>query len=75
MLRRFVYITTFAFLLQIGSAVAGSTGSESLKKSGSQSSAPECFEGVSRPYSALIMLWTKWYLNLLLRVIGQYLIR
>ena len=48
MLRRFVYITTFAFLLQIGSAVAGSTGSESLKKSGSQSSAPECFEGVSR---------------------------
>ena len=48
MLRKIFCITVFALLLQMGSAVAGSTGSENLKKSRSQDSAPECFEGVSR---------------------------
>ena len=48
MLRKVFYITVFALLLQISSAIAGSTGSEDLKKSSSQDSAPECFEGVSR---------------------------
>ena len=48
MMRKIIYISIFALLLQTNSAVAGSTGSEELKDSGSQNSANECFEGFSR---------------------------
>ena len=48
MIRKFVYISIFAFLIQTGSALAGTEGSEELKKSSSQNTAEECFEGVSR---------------------------
>jgi len=48
MIRKFIYISVFSLLLQTSSVIAGSTGSETLKKSGSQGSAEECFEGVSR---------------------------
>ena len=48
MLRKFVFITLFAFLLQVNHVMAGSEDNESLKSSDSQNTAPECFEGVSR---------------------------
>ena len=48
MIRKFVYISIFALLIQTGSALAGTEGSEELKKSSSQNTAEECFEGVSR---------------------------
>ena len=48
MIRKFVYISIFALLLQMGSAFAGTEGSEDLKKTNSQDTAEECFEGVSR---------------------------
>ena len=48
MLRKFIYISVFSLLLQTSSVIAGSTGSETLKKSVSQGTAEECFEGVSR---------------------------
>ena len=48
MIRKFIYISVFSLLLQTSSAIAGSTGSETLKKSSSQGTAEECFEGVSR---------------------------
>ena len=48
MIRKFLYITVLAFLLQTGSVKAGSTGSEDLKSIDAQSNANECFEGVSR---------------------------
>jgi len=47
MIRKIIYITVFALLLQTKSVIAGSTGSEELKDSSSQG-ASECFEGVSR---------------------------
>ena len=47
MIRRVLYITVFTLLLQIGTANAGSTGSEELKKS-KKNTANECFEGFSR---------------------------
>ena len=48
MIRKFIYISVFSLLLQTSSVIAGSTGSETLKKSVSQGTAEECFEGVSR---------------------------
>ena len=48
MVRKIIYISIFAFLLQTGSINAGSTGSEELKGSSSQSAVGECFEGFSR---------------------------
>ena len=47
MIRKIIYITVFALLLQTNVAVAGTEGSEDLSKSSSQG-ADECFEGVSR---------------------------
>jgi len=48
MIRKIIYITFFALLLQISSVNAGTEGSEELKSSGSKGSAKECFEGFSR---------------------------
>ena len=48
MLRRIIYVSMLAFLLQTSSVNAGTTGSEELKASGSQDTAGECFEGFSR---------------------------
>ncbi len=47
MIRKFMYITVFALLMQTNLVVAGTEGSEGLTKSSSQG-ASECFEGVSR---------------------------
>tara|TARA_B100000686_G_scaffold137244_1_gene144466 strand:+ start:213 stop:1022 length:810 start_codon:yes stop_codon:yes gene_type:complete len=47
MIRKFIYITVFALLLQTSPSIAGTTGSEELSKS-NEASAEECFEGVSR---------------------------
>ena len=48
MIRRIIYISIFALLLQTNVVSAGTTGSEELKGSGSQDTAGECFEGFSR---------------------------
>ena len=48
MVRKIIYISIFAFLLQTSSINAGSTGSEELKGASSQSAVGECFEGFSR---------------------------
>ena len=48
MIKRIIYISIFAFLLNTGSINAGTTGSEELTSSNSQESTKECFEGVSR---------------------------
>ena len=48
MVRKIIYISIFAFLLQTGSINAGTTGSEELKGTSSQSTPGECFEGFSR---------------------------
>ena len=48
MIRIIIYISLFAFLLQVSPVIAGSTGSEELKSDGSQSATGECFEGLSR---------------------------
>jgi len=48
MIRRIIYISIFALLLQTQVVSAGTTGSEELKGSGSQDTASECFEGFSR---------------------------
>jgi len=48
MMRKIIYISIFAFLLQTGSVNAGTTGSEELKDSNIQNTADECFEGFSR---------------------------
>ena len=48
MIRKIFCISILAFLLQISVVKAGSTGSEELKDSNSQSSTGECFEGFSR---------------------------
>ena len=47
MIRKLVYISVFALLIQTTSVKAGADNEE-LKKSNSQNSAEECFEGVSR---------------------------
>ena len=48
MIRKFVFISIFALLLQTSLVTAGTTGSEELKDSSSQNTASECFEGFSR---------------------------
>ena len=48
MIRKIVYITVFAFLLQTNVVMAGTTESEELKSSDTQNTADECFEGFSR---------------------------
>ena len=48
MIRQIICISIFALLLQTHVVLAGSTGSEELKGSGSQDTANECFEGFSR---------------------------
>ena len=48
MIRKIIYISIFALLLQTNVVSAGTTGSEELKGSGSQDTASECFEGFSR---------------------------
>jgi len=48
MMRKIIYISIFVLLLKPNLVMAGSTGSEELKDSGSQNSANECFEGFSR---------------------------
>ena len=48
MIRKIFYISILTFLFQISVVKAGSTGSEELKDSNSQSSTGECFEGFSR---------------------------
>ena len=48
MTRKIISISIFAFLLHVSAANAGSTGSEELKKTASQATANECFEGFSR---------------------------
>ena len=49
-MRKLIYISIFLLLLQNGSVIADTSGSEELKSSGSQSqnTANECFEGFSR---------------------------
>ncbi len=48
MIRKIICISIFAFLLQAGPVNAGTTESEELKGSNTQSSTNECFEGFSR---------------------------
>tara|TARA_Y100000590_G_C15693087_1_gene1004171 strand:- start:534 stop:1346 length:813 start_codon:yes stop_codon:yes gene_type:complete len=48
MIRKLIYTSLFILLFQTNSAFAGTEGSEELTKSGSQDTATECFEGVSR---------------------------
>ena len=48
MIRKIIYISIVAFLLQTTSINAGTTGSEELKDSSSQNTVGECFEGFSR---------------------------
>ena len=48
MIRKIIYISIVALLLQTNVANAGTTGSEELKKSGSTGTTTECFEGFSR---------------------------
>ena len=48
MIRRLLHISCFILLLQTTSVIAGTTGSEDLKKIKAQDTAGECFEGVSR---------------------------
>ena len=53
MIRKIIYISIFALLLQTSSILAGTTGSEELKVSGSKDTTGECFEGFSRAMFAL----------------------
>ena len=48
MIRKFIYISIFALLLQTNLVTAGTTGSEELQASDTQDTAGECFEGFSR---------------------------
>ena len=48
MMRKIIYISLFAFLLQMSPVIAGSTGSEELKDTNTQDITGECFEGLSR---------------------------
>ena len=48
MVRKLIYTFVFVLFLQGSALDAGTTGSEELKGSNTQDSAPECFEGVSR---------------------------
>ena len=46
-IRKLIFTTTFVLLVQTGPAISGST-EEELKKTNSQNTASECFEGFSR---------------------------
>ena len=48
MIKKLIYVSLFALFLQTSSVVAGTSGTEELKKSESQNTADECFEGFSR---------------------------
>ena len=48
MIRKFIFMSVFALLLQVNLASAGTTGSEDLTNSNNQDTANECFEGFSR---------------------------
>jgi len=48
MVRKIIYISIFTVWLQTSLAIAGTTGSEELKDTSSQSTTGECFEGFSR---------------------------
>ena len=48
MLRKYIHILTIALLMQVSAVNAGSTDNESLKNSGSETAADECFESASR---------------------------
>jgi len=48
MIRKIIYISIFTFWLQTSLAIAGTTGSEELKDTSSQSATGECFERFSR---------------------------
>ena len=52
-MRKIIYISFFAFLLQISPVIAGSTGSEKLKDFNTQEITGECFEGLSRAMFSL----------------------
>ena len=53
MIRKIIYISIVAFLLQTASLNAGTTGSEELKGSSSENVPGECFEGFSRAMFSL----------------------
>ena len=53
MIRKIIYISIFALLLQTSSVIAGSTESEELQGASSEDSAQECFEGFSRAMFSL----------------------
>ena len=53
MIRKIIYISIFAFFLQMSPVIAGSTGSEELKDTNSQDITGECFEGFSRAMFSL----------------------
>ena len=48
MIRKIIYISIFALLLQVNVANAGASGSEELKSADSRNTADECFESFSR---------------------------
>ena len=48
MIRKFIFVLIFGILIQTNGVLAGTEGSEELKNSGGQNTAPECFEGFSR---------------------------
>ena len=48
MIRKIIYISIFALLLQVNVANAGTSGSEELKSADSRNTADECFESFSR---------------------------
>ena len=48
MIKKLIYISIITLFLQANLAFAGSTGNEELKKSTSDDTASECFEGLSR---------------------------
>ena len=48
MIRKIIFVSLFALLLNVSAANAGSTDSETLSSNASDSSAEECFEGFSR---------------------------
>ena len=53
MIKKIIYISVFAFLLQTSFVNAGTEGSEEIKGNKSQNTANECFEGFSRAMFSL----------------------
>jgi len=53
MIRKIIYISVFAFLLQTSFVNAGTEGSEEIKGTRSQNATSECFEGFSRAMFSL----------------------